>query len=236
MSKNMNDDLTKGWSKDFETGLPLVPHGRFTDFAPYAKVSTQPARVRKLPVLCGSFQSEKFDFTPGLPAHAGWGTVELSNAFAMTFRIQVGPNVLYWFANLCDPAVWKVLDEWAAARTMVLAADFENGKSFLVTRDFVMHPRFSEMRAAIARVKDLTPLFVASAARVVLMDEAKDMASSDLPKYPALQHVQACMLVTEHTGTAAMMVNRDGPGPGGPLATAVGDIAEAILKPGETRH
>ena len=232
----MNESVMKEWSKDFATDLPTIPTGSFTDFAPYARTSSQPARVRKLPVLRGVFDAKRFDFTPGLPYHAGWGAAPAGEAMALTFRIQVGPNVLYWLANASDRHVWKVLDQWAAAKTMVLAAEFQDDKVFLVTRNFEMHPGFARMRELTARASELTPKFIADTAVAFMRDEFKHMASTDIPSFPALQHVQACMVTTEQTGGVAVMANHGSPGPDGPVADAVSALAKAMMKPKEPRH
>src|SRR4051812_38441329 len=64
------------WPRDSETDLPMVPPGEFTTFKEYP-ASTQPARIRKLPVLRGWFDAKRFDLNLSLPAHVGWGSVQL---------------------------------------------------------------------------------------------------------------------------------------------------------------
>jgi hypothetical protein len=133
----MNKETIAAWPKDFETELPVVLQGEFTDFSEYPN-STQPARIRKLPVLRGFFNGQRFDMDPKLPTHIGWGMAPIGHqAVALTFRIQRGPNVLYWLANPADKRVCEVLDQWAAAKKMVLAAEFESGPALLVTSSLI---------------------------------------------------------------------------------------------------
>jgi hypothetical protein len=192
--------------------------------------------VRKLPVLRGFFNGKAFDTNPELPAHVGWGVLPMAgNAGALTFRIQKGPNVLYWLANPSDPFVWDTLDKWAAAKTMVLAAEFEDGL-VLVHRSFnLLHPVFNAWREA---VKDdgHTVSFMSEATRLLASDGLKDTASTDIPAYPQLQHVQGCMVRTEHTGGVTLMLNDEAPGPNGAVADAVAALAKAMLQPDKPRH
>lgn len=230
----MKKETPAHWPKDFETDLQIVPPGEFTTFKEYPR-STQPARVRKLPVLRGYFDGKRFDMAPGLPSHIGWGSVATGNAVALTFRIQRGPNVLYWLANASDPAVWTVLDTWAAAKTTVLAAEFQDAPAFLACRDFDLnHLRFSGLRNAV-RDAGHTRDFLADVTRALATNELANMASTDIPTYPHLQHVQGCMVRTRHTGGVALVVNDTMPEQG-PIADAIATVSKALLQPSKTFH
>jgi len=232
----MNKSVMAAWPKDFETDLPIVPPGEFTDFSEYPN-SNQPSRVRKLPVLRGFFDDSRFDVSTPLPAHMGWGTAPIGQkAVALTFRIQRGPNVLYWLANPADKRVWEVLDKWDAANRMVLAAEFKTGPTFLVARDFKLHPKLSAMRVAVSQAERLTPEFIADASMAIIKDEVKLMASTDIAAFAQLQQVQACMVRTQHTGGVAFMLNEGAPGPQGPVADAVAALSKAMLQPDRPRH
>lgn len=234
--KLMDKSEMAGWPKDFETNLPVVPPGEFTDFSEYPN-STQPARIRKLPVLRGFFNAQQFDVNPQLPTHVGWGMVPIGQrATALTFRLQRGPNVLYWLANPADERVWKVLDTWAAAKMMVVAAEFANGPAVLVARDFNLHPQLSTLRVATSQAARLTPEFIADATMALARGEMKSIASTDIPAYPDLQNVQACMLRTQHTGGVALMLHQGSPGANGPVADAVGALMQSMLQRDQTRH
>lgn len=230
----MNKDIMATWPKDLETGLPMVPPGEFTDFSQYPN-SKQPARVRKLPVLRGWFDNNRFDLDPKLPSHTGWGTVPLDRATALTFRVQRGPNVLYWLADPSDPYVWAAIDTWAAAKTIVLAAEFQDGEVLIVHRDFNLHPSLSAMRHAIGDSSH-TRNFAAEASTILAKDEVKTFASSDIPSYPQLKHVQACMVRTAETGGVTVALHEGGPGPNGPMADSVSTLLQSMLKPSERRH
>lgn len=91
----MDTSHLQPWPRDFQTELPLVPPGEFVDFSRYEAVSKALAHVRKLAVPRGMFDSTLFEFTTDLPVHVGWGSVQLGQSRALTFRVQVGSPVLY---------------------------------------------------------------------------------------------------------------------------------------------
>lgn len=232
----MNKNTMATWPKDFTTDLPLVPPGEFTDFSQYPN-SGQPVEVRKLPVLRGLFDAKQSDLDPTLPTHIGWGMAPLEHrAVALTFRIQRGPNVLYWLANPSDPHVWEALDEWVASNTMVLAAEFQDGQVLIVRRDFnLSHPMFAAARHYIEDAMH-TLNFAASVSALLARDEAKKLASTDIPSYPQLRHVQACMVRTAHTKSVAIAMHESEPSPNGPVADAVSTLVQSMLKRAERRH
>jgi hypothetical protein len=230
----MKKDVLVAWPKDFATDLPMVPPGEFTTFKEYP-TSTQPARVRKLPVLRGYFDATKFDLYPTLPAYVGWGSIHLGTALALTFRVQLGSNMLYWLANPADPEVWKVIDTWAAAGTMVLAAEFADAPPLIMRRDFKLSPQYGALRDAF-KGPEQTAAFAATVSTVLAKGELKQMATTDIPSYPKLNHVQGCMVRTKHTGGVALMVSDEAPGSNGPIADAVAGLAKAMLQTDKTRH
>jgi len=231
----MNRESTAYWPKDFATDLPMVPPGEFTTFKEYPH-STQPARIRKLPVLRGWFDSKRFDLNLNLPAHVGWGAVNLGKATTLTFRIQLGPNVLYWLANPADPHVWAVIDKWAATKRMVLAAEFPDAPPLLIGRDFELrHPAFRELRNALGD-ETYTKRFIADASQVIVSDDMWRIASSDIADFPMLEHVQACLVRTSHTQGVAVLVDEGAPSAEGPFADAARAIMTAMLRPDVPRH
>jgi len=231
----MDKETRAYWPKDFATELPMVPPGEFTTFKEYPH-STQPARIRKLPVLRGWFDSKRFDANPNLPAHVGWGSVNLGNATTLTFRIQLGPNVLYWLANPGDPHVWEVIDKWAAAKRMVLAAEFPDAPPLLIGRDFdLRHPGLQVHRKALNDAT-YTKRFIAEASQVIVTDDMRHIASSDIAAFPKLEHVQACLVRTRHTEGVAVLVNEGAPSADGAVADAVKAMVNAMLQPEKLRH
>ena len=231
----MNKETIASWPHDFATDLPMVPPGEFTTFKEYPS-STQPARIRKLPVLRGWFDAKRFEVNASLPAHIGWGSVHLGASVALTFRIQLGPNTLYWLANPADPHVWAVMDKWASAGKMVLAAEFADAPPLIVGRDFdLRHPSFAALRKLMSGPSQ-TANFVMDTSRVIARGDINLIATSDITSYPKLEHVQACMVRTEVTQGVSLMVNEGAPGPSGPIADAVAALARAMLKPDQPRH
>jgi len=228
----MNTDHTQSWPRDFETNLPLIPYGQVGDFAPYAKTSTQPAAVRKLPVLSATFDASRFDRSPGLPAYAGYGSIQLGNTIALTFRIQRGPDMVYWLANPADQEVWAVVDQWAKARRMVLAADFSDGQCVLLSRDFHEAPPMRQLR----RSSQPTQQFVADVSRAIVTNEMQEIATTDLPQFPKLRHVQACILKTSTTGSVALALEHVEQPDTNPFSAAIRELAEGMTGRGSTRH
>lgn len=223
------------WPKDFATDLPMIPPAEFTTFKEYPG-STQPARIRKLPVLRGWFDSKQFEVNPKLPAHIGWGSVNIGASMALTLRIQLGPNTLYWLANPGDPHVWAVLDKWAAAGQMVLAAEFGDAPPLIIGRDFnLRHPSYGALRKLVSDTSQ-TANFIVDASRVIAAGDIKLIANSDIALYSKLQYVQACMVRTEVTQGVAVMVNEGAPGPNGAVADAVEALIKGMLRPDQGRH
>jgi len=231
----MDKEMMATWPRDLETGLPMVPPGEFTTFKEYPG-STQPARIRKLPVLRGWFDAKQFELNLSLPAHVGWGSVQLGASQSLTFRIQLGPNMLYWLANAADQHVWSVIDKWASAGKMVLAAEFDGAPPLIVCRDFDLHHRnFSALRK-LTSAPSQTASFLAEASRVIVEGEMKVIATSDIAAYPKLEQVQACIVRTPETQGVTVMVNEGKPGPQGPVADTVEALSRALLESKQTRH
>ena len=195
----MKNKQTAGWVRDAFTGLSLIPSGTFVDFSPYAAQSELPSAVRGLSVLRGDFQAQYLDVVPDMDAHVGWGTVMLEDTFALTFRVQLGSDILYWLANPADVGVWQVIDAWGAAKRMLLAAHLDDGREILLCRDFAIAPEVERLRRLTKVESKYTPAFIGNVAVSLVTNEAKDMASSDLLAYPVLVNFQACLVTTEVT-------------------------------------
>jgi hypothetical protein len=185
-------------NKAFPNGITL-PHGEFTNFKRFEKQSRQAKELRKLPVLTARFDAKRFDFKPGLPAHVGWGAVPIGEGLALTFRLQYGPNVLYWLANPADKSVWDNLSVWNKAGRMVLAAEFDGLPTMLLTRDFELSPPYSDLRHLTKEHREFTPLFLRGLGLAYARDQLKGIATSDLPGYRKLHDVQVCQVVSKDT-------------------------------------
>ncbi|SCK18432.1 hypothetical protein VAR608DRAFT_1321 [Variovorax sp. HW608] len=176
----------------------IVPYGRFIQF-PKDAISKLPARLRKLPVLHGFFNHELHDFNPSLPAYVGYGQTGTSDTNILTFRLQRGPNMLYWLANPADPCVWEALDLWAAAGALVLMAEFSNGEHILTSRSFELIPRTQALRSDVSRASTRTPRFREAVFDIIGTGNIRHVATTDIPAYPKLTHVQGCMVSTPFT-------------------------------------
>jgi hypothetical protein len=137
-------------------------------------------------------------------------------------------------ANPADTDVWNVLDQWAAAKRMVLAAEFGE-KVLLVVRDFHLPPPMRLLRQAVQAEKRVTPAFLATMSRAVLLNELVQFVSSDLGKHPTLKNIQARIVRTSITGGVAVMLNH-GDVPANPVAAAAAELAKNMLAPHAMRH
>jgi hypothetical protein len=178
----------------------VVPFGQFVDLSDVTTSSTLPSRVRKLPVLSGIFNPAKFAFGGNLPSHLGYGHTVDNDVNVLTFRLQLGPNMLYWLANAADPVVWTAMDKWAAVKTFVVAAQFTDGQALVMSAPFHIAPQLEPMRKDISQFYQITPRFQESAARAILRGELSRFATTDIESYAVLEHVQGCVVRTPYTG------------------------------------
>jgi len=232
----MNPKVKLTWAEGSGADRPLVVAGEFVNFEGYADLSKQEERVRKLPVLRGVFDSKRVDFTPGLPAHAGWGSVRLGDTVALTFRLQLVPNVLYFLANPADPEIWKVMDVWAAAGKFVMAAEVEDGRVFLVSRDYKMVPQVARLRDLVKAGESYTAAFLSDAGQAINTGDISHIATTDIPAYPALANVQACIVTRKNTSSRPIPIDCVPLSSAGPMEAAVMAAMEDMFQPGKTRH
>lgn len=191
--------------KDETTGLPVLPFGRFSDFAPYAKFSKLPEQYRHLPVLVTGVDASKLQHKAGLPSHAGYGAVQVGSSLALTFRVQCGPNLVFMFANAFDQEVWSVTDKWDAARQMVVVIETSPGAALVVARDYAYSANFKAIRQfALSRLELFdSKQFAEDIGTMMLNNEARLMTTSDIPQFPAFRTVEARMVLTELTSAVA---------------------------------
>lgn len=189
----MKFDAIKTPAVGASSGTAFVPAGRFTTFRDYSR-SSQPARIRKLPVLQGFFTEIGLTSSPAEPRYVGWGALPLGDTVALTFRLQVGADMLYWLVDPSDREAWRALDSWAAAGKMVLAAEFPDGPAHIVIRDYdLRHPGMRAIRDT-AFGADYATRFMAEALTLVASGGMNAAASSDIPSIPVLRRVQACVV------------------------------------------
>jgi hypothetical protein len=184
------------WRREPQTGAICLPEGAITTAEQFPR-STPFATAPRCPVLMGEFLPPRFDWTPELPVHAGWGVLELDGQRALTFRLQAGSTQLYWLANPADPDVWAMQDAWATAGQMALAADFGRGPVFVLSRTFELSPAYKATR--LPHSGQSSGPFCAAVARSLMQGELSVFAKSDIPAFPRLTYVQGCLVVTRHT-------------------------------------
>jgi hypothetical protein len=187
--------------RDFREGADdlLIPLGSLSTLEKYKTLSKLASAKPRLAVMAGNFCSERFHFDPLLPQHIGWGAVKLGRAHALTFRLQLGPNMVYWLANAADAHVWNAMDGWNRAKTIVLAAHFDDGQVIIGSAPFGFAPGMNELRETVRKASEVTPLFLADVALDYARGTVCDFASSDIGAYPVLSGVQACVVTTDQT-------------------------------------
>lgn len=195
MSKS--ESAADGCTEGLEGGSRVL-WGGFTDYSRYPDAGHS-ATARDVPVLRGAFDASRFEFDPELPLYFGWGVMPVADTVALSFRLQLGPNALYWIANAADPCVWHVVDQWAAEGAMALAVELDGLPAMVVQRNFYMSPELEAVRETAggeSQVRD----FIADVTHGLLTDELRHAVASDIPQYSELQHIQGCLVRTPVTG------------------------------------
>lgn len=150
-----------------------------------------------LPVLAGPFELPK-----RMPAesdvHVGWGSLRGNEADTLTFRLQLGPRLLYWLASAADPYVWQALRRWDEAGFMCLLAGdpTEGGVAALVRREFRLAPDYLRLDATGQASSTWSEQFARDCSNLLLGGALGRIASSDLPQWPKLKRVQGCAVST----------------------------------------
>lgn len=109
-----------------------------------------------VPVLFGIFGRCKFDGSqprPG-PVDLACEIHQLKNTHAITVKLKLGPDVLYYLADPSDKSIWQVLDAWSDAGVIkVGVADGAHGVTTIYTRTFAL-PNGVEKLRGIERFSD----------------------------------------------------------------------------------
>jgi len=184
--------------------LPCVPFGRIEPATKYHKDSKEAKRVGKLPVLAGVFSPVRVKLDARQPSYLGWGSMSAPGMSLpmLTFRLQLGADMLYWLANPWDSEVWSMVDAWHAAGRMAVAAEIGDRVLF-VTRDYEIIPPMRELwTKAQGAMKSLDAVqeFMQGAGLLTVSGHLALGATTDIPSIPALRHVQGCTVKTETTG------------------------------------
>jgi len=222
------------WLSPVEAGLYFVPTGQLCSFDRYKNFSTMPARIRSLPVLQGNFNASSFNPKSGLPQYFGWGTVQIADIVALTFRMQIGPNMVYWLADIADPEVKEAMSKWEEAKTIVVAAEFDDGTVALVKRDYDIHPLIKKLMSD--RALQRPSAFGRAVGMAIKENHVKAFARTDLSAFPCLQNVQACMVCTQRTLPYAVISVGACPESDDELARAVRRALSCEQIEGKTRH
>jgi hypothetical protein len=190
---------------DMSENFPCVPYGRIEPATRYRQTSKQAADLGTLPVLSGLFNSARAERSTKAPMHLGFGSMEMERDSLplLTFRLQVGADMMYWLANAGDPEIWAMLDAWHKAGRMAVAAEFEDGKVLFSSRDFRMVPPLQALRPKSADSSSLSSAaqdFAMNAGGTLVSGHLALVATSDIPTIPRLKSVQGCTVTTMTTG------------------------------------
>jgi len=190
---------------DMSETLPCVPYGSIEPATRYRKSSKQAASMGTLPVLSGLFNSTRTDRSTRAPMHLGFGSMDMERDSLplLTFRLQVGTDMMYWLANAGDPEIWSMLDAWHKSGRMAVAAEFEDGKVLFSSRDFKMVPPLQALRPKLADASSRVAAaqdFAMNAGGTLVSGHLALVATSDIPTIPRLKSVQGCTVTTRTTG------------------------------------
>jgi hypothetical protein len=174
------------------------------EFTPCSQVGTSSSTTLRaggdLPVLIGNYCGSGAGLTTQAGAHAGWGSLELrEGGTVLTFRLQAGPDLLYWLANPSDPHVWTAIRAWAVAGRIVLMARMDDGLGCVLTRDFAPHEDYWAQDQSAHADPQQGRAFALATSALVTQGHLAAMATSDLTAWPGLRSVRACVVATPHT-------------------------------------
>jgi hypothetical protein len=189
---------------DLAETFPCVPFGRIEPASNFHKNSKEARKLGKLPVLSGLFSPAKVNLSGKQQMHLGFGSMGAPGMSMpmLTFRLQIGADMLYWLANPWDPEVWAMVDAWDATGRMAVAAEVGDTVLFM-TRDYEIIPPMRELRKqAQSSMKRLDAVqeFMQGAGLLAVSGHLALGATTDIPSIPSLRHVQGCTVQTETTG------------------------------------
>lgn len=160
-----------------------------------------------LPVISGYFEAKKWDVSPGLPGTLYLGVVKLNGTPTLKVCIQLGPNVVFWLANLSDKKVWETLDTWDARGEMAVAVYLDNGTMYAASQPFKVPPELNALRETVDYSTAATFRFILSASAEIQSGGYRERVVNVHPEYPNLRYVQVCMLTTDNTRPVAVAIH-----------------------------
>ena len=128
----------------------------------------------EIPVLFGIFGRCKFDGSQPRPGPVGLACEihQLKNTHAITVKLKLGPDVLYYLADPSDKSIWQVLDAWSDAGVIkVGVADSAQGVTTIYTRPFIL-PRGAEKLRDMAWFSDFYASHFKVEAAAALLNQA----------------------------------------------------------------
>ncbi len=154
-----------------------------------------------VPVLFGIFGRGNFDGSqprPG-PVDLACEIHQLKNTHAITVKLKLGPDVLYYLADPSDKNIWKMLDAWCDAGVIkVGVADGAQGVTTIYTRPFAL-PNGVEKLRGMERFSDFyASHFKVEAATALLNKTLVNDVMGTVGHDPFVAHATGAIISTEN--------------------------------------
>jgi hypothetical protein len=163
-------------------------------------VSRNPALATgTLPMLFGELPKALWSEGAGIPIYMGHGVLRGEEQFLLSFRLQVGPTMVYWLADPHDSEIVALLRTWAAANQMATALQSKDGV-FILARNYPAIPLL--VQKICDANSENTERFVRSANGIVASGLLQSNATSDIPSISELKNVHAFLVLSPKANAA----------------------------------
>jgi hypothetical protein len=174
--------------------------GQITNARKLNVVSRNPALATgTLPMLFGELPKTLWSEGAGIPIYMGHGVLRGEEQFLLSFRLQVGPTMVYWLADPHDSEIVALLRTWAAANQMATALQSKGGV-FILGRNYPAIPLL--VQKICDANSENTERFVRSANGIVASGLLQSNATSDIPSISKLKNVHAFLVLSAKANAA----------------------------------
>ena len=154
-----------------------------------------------VPVLFGIFGRCKFDGSqprPG-PVDLACEIHPLKNTHAITVKLKLGPDVLYYLADPSDKSIWKALDAWCDAGVIkVGVADGVQGVATIYTRPFALPRGAENLRDMVCFTDFYASHFKVEAATALLNKALVNDVVGTVGQDPFVAHATGAIISSEN--------------------------------------
>lgn len=175
------------------TKQPML--GKITNPRELGVVTKAPGQANgNLATVFGNAPFLKWDGEANTPTCVGHGAVQGAEQFLLTFRLQVGKTMFYWFADPHDPEIHALLDSWADAGYMSVMLQTSD-KLAVLGRDYPTVPR--EIKALCSSERSIdVKRFLRCVTEVVSSGQLRANATSEIPSISQLENVYGFLLLS----------------------------------------